>query len=78
MGWIHERHMRSGGSIGGRKGPHKGPLRAIVRYLRLARSLFDTDWVEMECGHQGPAYGGPRKRARCAECGKQNPRRSPP
>ena len=70
MGWIHDRHMRTGGSIGGRSGPHKGPLRLIVRVIRHGRSLFDTDWVLMECGHEGPSYGG--KRARCARCGKQD------
>ena len=57
MGWIHDRHTRTGGSIGGRSGPHKGPLRLIVRVIRHARSLFDTDWVLMECGHEGPSYG---------------------
>ena len=72
MGWISNRHMRSGGSIGGRVGKHKGPLRKIVRVLRFGSGLFDTDQVEMECNHNGPARIG-AKRARCAECGKAEP-----
>lgn len=71
MGWISDRHMRSGGRIGGglpRGGRHKGSLRKIVRVLRWRAGIFECSWVEMECGHVGPAYGV--ERARCRECGK--------
>lgn len=72
MGWISERHMRCGGSIGGRSGKHKGPLRKIVGYYSRATSLFDCDSVQLECGHDGHSYGG--LRARCRECGKGDAR----
>lgn len=70
MGWISDRHMKQGGSIGtGPKGgKHKGPLRKIVATRSVGRGMFDTDWVLLECGHEGPSYGGVR--ARCAQCGK--------
>lgn len=69
MGWISDRHMRQGGSIGtGPKGgKHKGPLRKIAKILRRGYGMFDTDWVLLECGHEGPSYGG--RRARCKTCG---------
>jgi len=69
MGWISDRHMKRGGSIGtGPKGGKlKGPLRKIVAVLRRSKNMFGADWVEMECGHEGPSYGGVR--ARCAACG---------
>lgn len=72
MGWISERHWRTGGSIGGRSGKHKGPLRKIVGYYSRAEHLFDFAIVELECGHRGRSYGG--LRARCRECGKGDPR----
>lgn len=72
MGWISKRHMECGGSIGGRKGPHKGPLRKIVSVQRRAASMFDYDSVTFECGHEGRSYGG--LRGRCRECGKGDPR----
>lgn len=68
MGWISERHMRSGGSIGGRSGKHKGPLRKIVGYYSHSTNMFEADLVKLECGHDGRSYGG--QRARCRECGK--------
>lgn len=71
MGWIHKRHMEQGGSIGTgpRGGKHKGPLRKITQVFRSSTSLFDTDWVLLECGHEGPSHGG--QSARCATCGKE-------
>lgn len=72
MGWIHNRHMKQGGSIGGRSGKHKGPLRKIISVERHAASLFDFDTVVFECGHRGRSYGGIR--GRCAECGEGDPR----
>jgi ribosomal protein S27E len=70
MGWISKRHMRSGGSIGGRSGPHKGPLRKIVEWKRINHRLFEVSRVVMECGHEGPCYDVNAKRARCAKCGR--------
>lgn len=76
MGWIAKRHFETGRSIGGRKGPHKGPLRKITGVISRAQSMFDYDRVTLECGHQGRSYGG--LRARCAECGKNDPRYKQP
>lgn len=72
MGWISDRHMRCGGSIGGRSGKHKGPLRKIIGFYSHAEHLFDYALVKLECGHDGKSYGG--LRARCRECGKGNPK----
>lgn len=72
MGWITERCHRTGTSIGGRTGKHKGPLRKVTRVLKHSTNLFESDFVEMECGHQGRGYGGAR--ARCRECGKGDER----
>ncbi len=71
MGWISDRHMRNGGTIGGRyKGrsyPKDGaPLRKIARVIRPAQGMFDTAWVVLECGHEGRAWGSTR--ARCPGC----------
>lgn len=75
MGWIAERCYRQGGSIGGRKGKHKGPLKKIVRVLIQSQNMFDPATVELECGHEGFSYGGLCSvRARCAKCGKTDPR----
>jgi hypothetical protein len=73
MGWISDRHMKRGGSIGGRrKGktyPKDGaPLRKVVTILR-GGTLFVPNWVQLECGHEGDSWGGVR--ARCPKC-KQN------
>lgn len=72
MGWITERCHRTGTSIGGRTGKHKGPLRKVTRVLKHSTNLFEADFVEMECGHQGRGYGGARARYR--ECGKGDER----
>jgi len=71
VGWISDRHMREGGSIGGRcEGceypKDRAPLRKIVRVLRPSHSLFETAWVLLECGHETRSWGGVR--ARCAKC----------
>lgn len=71
MGWIHTRHMRRGGSIGGRRSsrtyPKDGaPLRKIVEILRYADGMFDTSRVKLECGHEAESWGGVR--ARCPGC----------
>ena len=71
MGWIHKRHMRSGGSIGGMKGmKHKGPLREVEAVYKFAESIFDRDYVLLRCGHKGLRSQG-ATRCRCAECGQQ-------
>lgn len=49
MGWISDRHMRSGGSIGpGGLGARKkgAPLRRIVRVVRPQASIFEQAAVE--------------------------------
>ena len=42
-------------------------MRKIVKILRRGYGMFDTDSVLLECGHEGPSYGGVR--ARCKTCG---------
>lgn len=69
MGWISERHMRSGGSIGpgmAGKNANKGPLRKIIGRTLRSGNLFSPDRVQLECGHEGNSWGGVR--ARCREC----------
>lgn len=69
MGWIHDRHMRSGGSIGpGGLKEHKqgAPLRRVVAIILRSDSIFSTSRVKLECGHEAESWGGVR--ARCVEC----------
>jgi hypothetical protein len=71
MGWISKRHMQTGGSIGGKQRgktyPKKGaPLRRIVAVLVPSTSLFEANWVALECGHEASSWGGVR--ARCPKC----------
>jgi hypothetical protein len=69
MGWISDRHMRSGGSVGpGGLGESKkgAPLRRIVGVLRAQDSIFRPALVVLECGHEGESWGGVR--ARCVGC----------
>jgi hypothetical protein len=71
MGWIHARHMRQGGSIGGRRKGRKypkdgAPLRKVVRVILHRGSIFVPDQVLLECGHEGDSWGGVR--ARCPKC----------
>jgi hypothetical protein len=68
MGWISDRHMRSGGTIGGTKGMvfKDKPLRNILYIIKVAESMFDRDLVMLECGHQVLASG--MKRAHCWKC----------
>lgn len=67
MGWIHDRFMKTGSGIGGRKGKHKGPLRRIVEIKLSGQTMFEPDYVTFECGHDGNSYGGVR--GRCRKCG---------
>lgn len=71
MGWISDRHMRQGGSIGGkRKGrvyPKNGaPLRKVIQVIVDYGNLFQPNRVLLECGHESDSWGGVR--ARCAAC----------
>lgn len=75
MGWISDRAYERGGSINRNprnNGSNKGPLRVIVGYVRRGRGMFDHDYVEFECGHQGSVTIGAR-RGRCREC-KEEPK----
>lgn len=70
MGWISKRFMNNRAKWGKTisEDKRKAPLRKIVHVIRARESLFDGDFVELECGHQVTAYGD--HRARCVECGK--------
>lgn len=73
MGWIHNRHMRQGGSIGpgGLKEHKKGaPLRKIVSTVVPQESIFSPAIVILECGHQAESWGGVR--ARCVRCKEES------
>lgn len=74
MGWISDRHMKSGGTIGGRSGKHKGPLRMVVERSYYGQNMFDYDQGKLECGHTSCRITRGAKRARCAECGKGDER----
>ena len=68
MGWISNRFAQNrykwGRPVSEEK--RRAPLRAIVVVLRGREGLFDTDWVELECGHRTSAYGD--HKARCVDC----------
>lgn len=69
MGWISDRHMKRGGSIGpgGLSDAKRGaPLRKIVRVVEPQASIFQEATVELECGHTAKSWGGVR--ARCIAC----------
>ena len=69
MGWISDRHMRSGGSIGpgGLKEHKKGaPLRKVIGVVMRSVTMFAPDRVLLECGHEAESWGGVR--ARCVVC----------
>ena len=74
MGWISDRHMKSGGTIGGRSGKHKGPLRKVATVTYHGTHMFDYDTAILECGHTNHRVTMAAKRARCAECGKGDER----
>jgi hypothetical protein len=70
MGWISERHMRTGESLN--RNPsrqRKGPLRKIVVTLRHSTGIFDPAYVELECGHKVHSHG--QFKARCVECARK-------
>lgn len=69
MGWISDRHMKSGGSIGpGGLGESKkgAPLKMVIGTLCNRGSIFVPDLVLLECKHEGESWGGIR--ARCPKC----------
>ena len=72
MGWISSKFMRSrakwGATISEEK--RKAPLRKIVHVIRYRQTMFDGDFVELECGHKTTAYGD--LRARCVQCLKDS------
>lgn len=71
MGWIHERHMRHGGSLNARpEKQRRGPLRRIVAVL-VHGDMFAGDWVQLECGHRVRAWG--QRRSRCPQCAAKTP-----
>ena len=75
MGWIADRHMKQGGSINRNPAKQrKGPLRQIVAILRVGKGMFDSNWVELECGHQVSSNG--TYRARCNHCRREAERAS--
>lgn len=71
MGWIQDRHMKSGGSIGGYNpdSPKSGaPLVKIKKTLYITDDFFGYNRVLLECGHETHSNG--TYRARCVECKK--------
>ena len=70
MGWISDRHMRQGGTIGAppKKGDRilKAPLVEIDYVIYCADGLFDRDTVMLKCGHKVWTTG--QYKARCKEC----------
>lgn len=68
MGSLANRYAKGGGPRP-RPARWKGPLRAIVRRLTYSTNIFDSERVELECGHITRSWGG--MRARCRECGKK-------
>lgn len=74
MGWISDRHMKRGGSIGpgGLSETKKGaPLRKVVSNLTMHLNMFRADKVLLECGHEAWSWGG--QRARCVKCKEAPP-----
>lgn len=47
-------------------GQRRGPLRPIVSILRWSEGLFDSNYVELECGHRLHSNG--TAKARCSFC----------
>ncbi len=67
MGWITDRHLKTGRSLNGSpERQRKGPLREIVHVIRHSRGIFDPACVELACGHRTHSHG--IYKARCVEC----------
>lgn len=69
MGWISDRFQREGRAKWGKpmsEEKRRAPLRKIEHVIRHRRSMFEPDFVELECGHQVSAWGD--LRARCTKC----------
>lgn len=66
-GWISQRAMR-GNRIGGKASPEKNkqPLRKIEYVEHYSESMFEPNYVKLECGHMAHAWG--LYRARCPKC----------
>jgi len=73
MGWISDRHMQTGSTIGGMKGKkHKGPLRKVVERTYYGNSMFDYDSGVLECGHTNSRITMGAIRARCRQCAEMS------
>ncbi len=71
MGWITERFQQTGRAKWGKpisEEKKRAPLRKITNVIRYRDTMFEPDFVELECGHQGSAWGD--LRARCVACTK--------
>jgi hypothetical protein len=67
--------MQTGNSLHNRKGEKaKGPLRKVVERTYYAEGMFDYDHGVLECGHTNGRITAGALRARCRECGKNDPR----
>lgn len=81
MGWIADRHMRTGGSLNpnpSNNGSGNGPLRKIVDMVPDPQ--FKGIMLELlECGHtmypRSDIFGHrPAERRRCRKCRRKHPR----
>ena len=69
MGWISDKFQREGRAKWGKPisaDKRRAPLRKIVAVVHGRTSLFDSDLVELECGHTARAFGD--LKARCVKC----------
>lgn len=51
MGWIHDRHMKSGGGLNRspkNNGSQNGPLRKVI----AIRTIDGVEYDDLECGHR--------------------------
>lgn len=78
MGWFSKRFMRNRAKWGKPISEEKrrALLRRIAVFIRRSDSLFDTHYVELECGHRTSCYG--ETRARCVECLREKERQGCP
>lgn len=54
------------GRTGGNPKQRRGPLRKIVERIHHGATIFDADWVRLECGHETLSNG--IYKARCIKC----------
>lgn len=67
-GWISRKFMRNRAKWGApvSEEKRKAPLRKIISIIRHRSGMFEADYVMLECGHEGYAWGD--LRARCTQC----------